>query len=40
MRITFKCTNHKYIVTVNGDIHTFTTSKDAWSFIFNLRKAA
>ena len=40
MKITFKCTNQQYIVTIDGYAHTFATSKDAWNFIFNLRKAA
>ena len=40
MRITFKRTNQEYVVTVNGCPYTFDTNKDAWKFIFNLRKAA
>ena len=40
MRITFKRTNQQYIVTVNGCGHTFETIKDAWVFIFALRKFA
>ena len=39
MKITFKCTNNQYIVTVNGHSHTFDTSKEAWQFIINTRKA-
>ena len=40
MKITFKRTNQQYVVTVNGHYYTFDTSKDAWEFIFSLRKAA
>lgn len=40
MRITFKRTNHQHIVTVNGYYYTFDTSRDAWTFIFALRKFA
>lgn len=40
MKITCKRTNQSYVVTVNGCPHTFTSSRDAWEFIFNLRKAA
>ena len=38
MRITFKRTNGEYIVSVNGYECTFETNRDAWEFIFYLRK--
>lgn len=38
MRVTFKRENGKYIVTVNGTVHTFDTHKDAWEFICETRK--
>ena len=37
MKITFKRTNRKYIVTVDNYPTTFTSSKDAWGFIVDLR---
>jgi hypothetical protein len=40
MKITFKCTDQQYVVTVNGHPYTFASSKDACEFIFSLRKAA
>ncbi len=38
MKITFKRTNGEYTVTVNDIPHIFDTSRDAWEFIFYLRK--
>ena len=38
MRVTFKRKNGKYIVTVNGTVHTFDIHKDAWTFIDATRK--
>ena len=38
MKITFKCINRQYVVTVNGHPHIFTTSNDALEFIINARK--
>ena len=38
MKITFKSSCRKHIVTVNGAQYTFDTSKDALTFIFELRK--
>lgn len=38
MNITFKRINGEYVVTVNGHPHQFQTSRDAWEFIFKLRK--
>ncbi len=40
MKITFKRTSQAYVVTVNGHPYTFDSGKDAWEFIFDLRKAA
>jgi hypothetical protein len=37
MKITFKRTNQKYVVTVDGYPTIFTSSKEAWGFIINLR---
>lgn len=37
MRITFKRTNRQYVVTLNGHIHIFDTSKEAWQAIINIR---
>lgn len=39
MRITFKRTNGDYIVTINNQHFTFDTSKEAFAFIFAVRKA-
>ena len=38
MKVTFKRINNHHIVTVNGTQYAFDTSKDAWIFIFALRK--
>lgn len=38
MKITFKRTNGQYTVTVDGCPHKFLSGKDAWEFIFYLRK--
>lgn len=38
MRITFKCINNEYVVTVNGHPYSFASSKEAWQFIINARK--
>ena len=40
MKITFKLARKQYIVTVNGNSYTFSTSKDACEFINNIRKEA
>lgn len=40
MKITFKRINQQYIVTVNGFVHTFITSKEALTFIFAVNKEA
>lgn len=38
MKITLTCKNGEYVVTVNGRPHIFYTSRDAWEFIFYVRK--
>jgi hypothetical protein len=38
MKITFKRTNKKYVVTVDGRTYSFATSKEACQFIFDIRK--
>lgn len=38
MKITFKCINGKYTVTVDKVEQTFPTSKEAWEFIFDTQK--
>ena len=37
MRITLKRTNRVYVLSLNGYIHTFDTSKEAWQTIANIR---
>ena len=38
MKITYKRTKGEHIVVVNNCVHTFGSSKDAWAFIFDIRK--
>ena len=38
MKITFKRTNGQYTVTVNDHPYIFLSGRDAWEFIFYLRK--
>jgi hypothetical protein len=38
MRVTMRISQGKYIVTINNNTYTFTSSKEAWEFIFNKHK--
>lgn len=40
MKITLKLKNQQYMVTVDGRPYLFLSHKDAWEFIFYLRKEA